>query len=354
MNEHIFFFFYIILIRLYIFPAQVIRNNSHFVFNQSINCTESLRKDILRKNMYYYKHDRGITQHICSQVTLLQNNFTYIGFKSYVLLNILRNKKLAITGDSLGLQFFIGLFSSLCHEDHIFSAGNGTTSSDVTDAAFTYYTKYNTTITWCRSPFLKDWQTIQWMSFCGNQVANSDYIVLAYGAWYKPFYASPYNDASLTYAENLEISLREFNTSLYTSRHAILAANPTVSLIYRTHPHVGNIDEMNWEREHCHRNATVCTVKGKSGVARHSSGRYWSNAKLLANWTIAQNIVLRQFVHHTDAILLDWYSLSLASFAYFNTLGVRTHSDSIHYCTEGLPRLASLLLQLALTDIDRQ
>ena len=331
--------------------AEVVKNNDslHYVFGESDNnCTESLRKDKLRKTESNFKHDSGLVQQICSQVYVLHNNTTLVGFKSSVLLNTLRNKRLAITGDSLGLQFFVGLFSSLCHEDHIFSAGNGIMSSHVNEAAYTHYMSYNTTIIWCKSPLLQDWQSKKWISFCGNKVAHSDYIVLAYGAWYKPFFTSPYDDASLTYSDNLEISLREFNKSLYTSRCAILKVNPSAYLIYRTHPHVGNLDEANWER--CHLNASVCGLKVKPDLPQHIDGKHWSNASLSANWTIAQNRVLGQFIHHTDAILLDWYSLSLASFAYFNTLGVRTHSDSIHYCSEGLPRLASLLLQLALTN----
>ena len=254
--------------------AEVFKNNDslHFVFGESDNnCTESLRNDKLRKTESNFKHDSGLIQQVCSQVYVLRNNHYLLGFKSSILLNTLRNKRLAITGDSLGLQFFVGLFSSLCHEDHIFSAGNGIMPSHVNEAAYTHYTSYNTTIIWCKSPFLLDWQSKKWMSFCGNQVAHSDYVVLAYGARYKPFFTSPYDDASLTYSDNLEISLREFNTSLYTSRCAILKVNPSVSLIYRTHPHVGNLDEANWER--CHLNASVCALKVKPDLPLHIDGK---------------------------------------------------------------------------------
>ena len=320
-----------------------------FLFNQTENCTESKQRDQLRKKDYKSQYDHGIMRHICSQVYVVDNeNKTLIAFQSSQLLNALKHKRLAVTGDSLGLQFFVGLLSSLAHEEHIFSSGNDTTKSNIKEAMYTHYIQYNTTIIWCLNAYMKKWDDKSWLTSCGNQLINSDFIVLAYGAWYKPFYTSPYKSDKLTYGENQVIGLREFNTSLYSSREAILMDNPHARLIYRTHPHIGNIDEVKWNR--CHFNRTLCNPKMKSDIPDHRDGRAWSYPHLSANWTIAQNKVLRQFVHHSpDAILLDWYHLSLTSFDYFNSLGVQTHSDSLHYCSEGLPRLASLLLQLALS-----
>lgn len=330
--------------------ASNIKNELHYVFSEADNCTEALRRDKLRKTDYVTAEDRGIIQHVCSQVFVLDAKHNALtGFKSSELLGSLRNRHFALTGDSLGRQFFVGLISSLSHEEHTFAVGN--TTLDVHDdhkAAFTFYVQYNTTIIWCRNDFITHLDDKSWLNLCGNRLMNSDYIVLSYGAWYKPMHWPPYNNPALTYKENQAIALREYNRTLYASRETILAVNPRAQLIYRTHPHVGGVDEANWNR--CNSNQTLCTLDIKSDIPSYWDGWAWSQVKLSANWTIAQNKVLHQFVHHiADAILLDWFHLSLASFAYFNHLGVPTHTDALHYCSEGLPRLASLLLQLALT-----
>ena len=337
--------FYLSLLRLV--GASNIKSDPHFLFSEVDDCTEAMRRDQLRKNDSAFNYDGGIIQHICSQVYVLDaKNNALVGFKSSALLSSLRNRNLAITGDSLGRQFFVGLISSLSHEEHTFEAGNHDISN-IENAAFSYYTQYNTTLIWCFGPYIPSWDDPLWLGLCGERLLKSNYIALVYGAWYKPMLLDPYNNASLTYTQNQEIALREYNKSLYPTREAILKRNPHAQLIYRTHPHAGNIDEMNWDR--CQRNQTLCTLKIKSDIPEYTDGWAWSQLNLSASWTIAQNKVLRSFIHNNDAILLEWHHLSMASLVYFNHLRVQTHYDSLHYCSEGLPRLASLLLQLALT-----
>ena len=47
----------------------------------------------------------------------------------------------------------------------------------------------------------------EWRSFCGDRVIYSNYIVLAYAAWYKPGFMSPYNSSIYTYKENQMIGM---------------------------------------------------------------------------------------------------------------------------------------------------
>ena len=337
--------FYLFLFQLS--GASNIKSDFRFLFSEADDCTEAMRRDQLRKNDSAFNYDAGIIHHICSQVYVLDaKNNALVGFKSSALLSSLRNRNLAITGDSLGLQFFVGLISSLSHEQHTFDAGDNDILN-VDKAAFSHYPQYNSTIIWCHRTYVPSWDHSQWLALCGERFLKSDYIALVYGTWYKPMLLDPYNNPALTYTQNQDIALREYNKSLYSTREAILQVNPTAQLIYRTHPHAGNIDELNWYR--CQRNQTLCTLKIKSDVPEYTDGWAWSQLSNSASWTVAQNKVLRSFVHNNDAILLDWHHLSMASLVYFNHLGVQTHYDSLHYCSEGLPRLASLLLQQALT-----
>ena len=200
------FAFYFLLGRLS--EASNIKSDFRFLFSEADDCTEATRRDQLRKNDSEFNYDAGFIQHICSEVYILDaKNNALIGFKSSALLSSLRNKNLAITGDSLGLQFFVGLISSLSHEDHIFDAGNHDISS-VDKAAFSYYPQYNTTIIWCHRTYVPSWDHPQWLALCGDRFLKSDYIALVYGTWYKPMLLDPYNNPALTYTQNQEIALR--------------------------------------------------------------------------------------------------------------------------------------------------
>ena len=64
-------------------------------------------------------------------------------------------------------------------------------------------------------------------------------------------------------------------------------------------------------------------------------------------WVVQYNAILTEVAKEYGDVLLDWNTLSHKYVDHFNfaETGLYTHSDAMHYCAGGLPRVASLLLQ---------
>jgi hypothetical protein len=76
-------------------------------------------------------------------------------------------------------------------------------------------------------------------------------------------------------------------------------------------------------------------------------GQLWGNSSAEEPWVKSHNDIFTQVAKAYNDSILDWHTLShqyLDSLVH-STSGLHAHSDAIHYCAGGFPRLASLLLQ---------
>ena len=134
-----------------------------------------------------------------------------------------------------------------------------------------------------------------------------------------------------------------YNKSLYHTRHVILTNNPKAKIIYRIHPHTGNIDEKNYEKgQNYDPRYNTGTIPGKPEfIGDHRDGAYWDDKQKSANWTIAYNSVLRNFMKsHNSDLSLDWYRLSIEAIEYYNMVkrkkDVRVNNNTLSTYTTSI------------------
>ena len=87
--------------------------------------------------------------------------------------------------------------------------------------------------------------------------------------------------------------------------------------------HTGNIDEKNYEKgQNYDPRYNTGTIPGKPEfIGDHRDGAYWDDINKSANWTIAYNSVLRNFMKsHNSDLSLDWYRFSMEAIEYYNTV----------------------------------
>jgi hypothetical protein len=63
---------------------------------------------------------------------------------------------------------------------------------------------------------------------------KSDFIVLAFGAWYKPYFAI-HSGASLV--SNMELNAKELSSAAIKMREYIALTNKKAKVFWRLHPH---------------------------------------------------------------------------------------------------------------------
>ncbi len=73
-------------------------------------------------------------------------------------------------------------------------------------------------------------------SYCGHHTFNSDIVIIAVGAFFKPFYLS--KDAS-SYEKDLESKSKLLFANSKTYREALKRHSKKVRVIWRLFPHVG-------------------------------------------------------------------------------------------------------------------
>ena len=97
------------------------------------DCELYIKKHTIRRQENVYQYDCHNTYQMCTKLSIIKNNDNNNNtqqsqietheFKSSTFLSLLRNKNISIIGDSLGLQLFVGLITSLALEPHVFKKG---------------------------------------------------------------------------------------------------------------------------------------------------------------------------------------------------------------------------------------
>ena len=306
-------------------------------------------------------------------------------FSKHALLTHLRNKTLAIMGDSLGLQLFYSLDASLMSER---SSINLTLSRPKNqyhlDRGVANYEHYNASLHYYQAPTHR--QAISLV--LSGSLLHIDILLITIGAWYKPgFQHSP---------RNLTAATERYDFAVHTLRAAItkqqqhrkkqqqpqpLSENtdttsassllPCQSLrvLWQLNAHMGPIDDDRYKH-----------------LAKHNDGAFWDQFPIEAEWVPIFNTVLRKVSrehsdtvldtytiskqllrHKKDAVLADHWSKNHQSFSVFNAGGaasegnissssssssplsistsLKVHADSLHYCQGGVFRAVALLLQ---------
>ena len=306
---------------------------------------------------YTYKLIDSTSSYVpnCKGMNLLRHHFqptnNGMKFDAHKFLSLLSNKRLAVIGDSVGLQLFQAIENALvCEETFRFDGNNNVTRVRYHGrwtyparlhhlAAIRDYHKYNARILFCIDNFLDVQRYIHsnphhegMYGFCGNDTVMSDYIIIAIGAHYKPLY---YNKTA-NYYEDLENSAHLLYTHGYEFRTHVAQYHPDAVIIWRLIPHSGNHDELVYKSE---------VNKTNYDKRLHWNGHAWMNTKEDAIWVSKYNAVISKLAMLYNDVILDWYTLSHVALDYFRQLKTPLHSDSVHYCADGLPRLSMALLQ---------
>lgn len=144
-------------------------------------------------------------------------------FDAVSFLSSLRNKRLAIYGDSLSRQHFNGLIAATFAYQHTLLTGR----EEMDKVLYShYYPSTNTTISYCEDGFgdrLVQYvmEGIQSVQFCIEPMLHSDILVIGIAAWYKPFFrVSP--SAEPDYMLNLNKSSLAFRNDMKRIRNAIM------------------------------------------------------------------------------------------------------------------------------------
>jgi hypothetical protein len=219
-------------------------------------------------------------------------------------------------------------------------------------AAVRYYKAFNVTLLFCNDaklvtltseePFFNAVNDPR--KFCGERAIQSDIVIMAVGAWYKP---NLYDIQSIgDYRKLLQRMSKKFLKDISVARAKIAEVNPNAHIIWRNNPHVGRIDELNAMGLN---NPKVC-CPWKTSINRdccysHGDGLLWTNKSLSAEWVYRLNKVIDVVSNSYKDPILDWYTLSLQYIDTFAPLKVRCHTDSLHWCAGGLDRAANLLVQ---------
>lgn len=295
-------------------------------------------------------------------------------FDSNFFLSLLRNKQVAIMGDSLGRQLYHALDTDLAEFQSYGHNGNGTHTSyfyhcnphkkpkplcgilepkpNKYYAAIRKYDAFNTTLLFCNDAKLVTLISDEPFTnavndprcFCGERAIHSDVVIMAVGAWYKPITINMHSIEQ--YRAVLQRMAIKFRHDITTARNHIAQRSPQSLIIWRNNPQVGRIDELNSMGMN---NPKIC-CPWKTSINRdccysHGDGLLWTNKSLSAEWVYRLNKVLEGVAQRFHDPVLDWYTLSLQFIDTFSPQRVRCHTDSLHWCAGGLERAANLLLQ---------
>eukprot|EP01034_Spumella_vulgaris_P024868 gene24868-31257_t len=172
-----------------------------------------------------------------------------------------------------------------------------------------------------------------------NLLPATDLLIVAIGAWYKPLFIHRFQN-DIDYNKSYSLSIDEMNSTQHTTREYVLKnINPQAKFIWRLQPHAGNLDEIKYFNESL-----------LDGTMTHDNGSAWSDTSRLASWVTPYNRVISSVASQYNDSVVDWFTLSMQYITHFNSLGVSTHADSLHWCPASLPRGGNLLLQDAVRE----
>lgn len=280
-------------------------------------------------------------------------------FSSTHFLSLLRNKTLGLIGDSTGLQMFQALMNAVrCLETNPDSANGVATQYRLATgrkaktngnhllASVRKYDSYGSQIIWCSDSQFTSLIDKPSFEFCGRQAVMSDIVVIAAGAWFKPFFHDP---KSTDWYRSLEENMVFFNNTIHTFRSTIQGLNPTARVVWRDFPHVGNHDERVYNHS---LNGSYYNPKW------HFHGWLWGDSVEEASWVPRVNALFRSIADAYGDEMLPWHELShrLLSKEGVNKHHLdeqnrpqQFHADAVHWCAGGLPHYANLLLEDLMT-----
>jgi hypothetical protein len=82
---------------------------------------------------------------------------------------------------------------------------------------------------------------------------------------------------------------------------------------------------------------------------RHFAGRLWWNSTEEATWVSYYNAHFREIAKLYGDVVMPFYDASHTVLDYFTEKDA-VHSDAIHYCSGGLPRMANIVLHDTIED----
>lgn len=255
-------------------------------------------------------------------------------------LSALENKRLAIVGDSIGYHFYnaIHVFLKpfeipLSEEDEKRYKGNMRKKK--------HYPK-NVTIYWCKDALANEFyvpNTYVYNACDGHEfISQSDYIILAFGTWYKPKFIKKEN-APTDFMLNMMHNEKVVYNLVAKMRESIIQINSKIKFLWRLQPHIGNIDEYKDK---------VFGFRNRSSSS-HNDGLYWTDSSRDSVWVRRFNDVIRYQATHFNDVILDWHGLSYMYMDYF-IKKTPVHFDSLHYCLAGVPRGGLLQLLAVLIE----
>ena len=273
-------------------------------------------------------------------------------FDAKHFLSLLRNKRLAVIGDSLALQNFQALEQELLCEETSRRNGNGTVDHVTLltpegkpwksrsyfphiIAGVRYYGTYDTTISWCVDQRLSSTTSKVFFDFCGKNAIMSDVILIGIGAHYKPLYI---NHTETDYYGSMYRSSDYLVNCIYPFRELVKKLNPNAIVMWRDYSHVGNHDELM-------HNATEMGVP--MDPKRRNNGALWKHSGEEATWVSFYNKQFRKIADLYGDVYVEFNNVSHVVLDFF--LDKHTvHADALHYCSAGLPRMANILIEDAL------
>jgi hypothetical protein len=300
---------------------------------------------------------------VCNGLTaqLLNATMTHKGesaFRVDKFLSLLRGKSIGIIGDSIALQMYQDLRASLVCEESYSHEGNGVVTTYKYNAykwpgpnhdvgGIRRYGKYNASMYFCYDPLMELQKHQFRYEFCGVPCLRSDIIVFGIGHWFKPWLNNglyrQYNNYSDLIAKTSESNIASLTTAMNYALNQSKLHNPKAHIIWRLIPHLGNIDEVNFDS------------RGKDPISMmHHNGSFWRDVAAEPAWAKLYNQVIISFAQQHNHSVLDWYTASHLAIEYYKSIGLSTHIDSQHYCSGGFPYLANALLQNALIKLLHQ
>lgn len=356
------------------------KNISHWSYEFQTGCVGSLEETLERiKSRATYHCDREVAASLLSftlQSRISDGSGRSRVFDARAFLSLLRDRALTVLGDSLAQQLFhaieidLAALENTSRSVHLTGRQFGLRFNPVSLlASVRHYTAFNATLKYCKDDLLQEYHKSplpivlsrsiskgdvsahkQQYLYCGKRALSGsdpiprqssrseanlgsrdrkrDILVVAVGAWFKPYFQFAHRN--LSYSENLSYYKEALRKKVRAMRITIQHRYAGMHVVWRLHPHAGNIDEAN---------------RLSSGtVASHHDGLHWSNTSLEAHWVSEYNQMFRELAYDFKDSLLDWHRLSWLYIDHFSARGVPTHRDSLHWCAEGLPRGGNLLL----------
>jgi hypothetical protein len=316
-----------------------------------------------------------------SDTKVAGNRLCETAFNPESFLSLLRGKSIGVYGDSLARQLFNGIIANvmLPHQTAFYR----------NDRIYInhYFEHHDVNISYCEDGFGAMAAQYQdgmnrgksdggrEFSICLKPMIESvDFLIVGVAAWFKPYfsvgkhvesdfykngvrsammyaermtkvrefvknYPYPLSSSSSSSSLSSSLALSPFNSSISsTEQQAPPVSRTPPKVIWRLSPHASNCDEVNYLNP---------SSDGKDSYD-HWNGEYWTlnYTRNNALWVPKYNQILRNISHTYHDRVLDWFSLSMVYMEKHLSFGVSktVHSDSLHYCLEGLPLATNLLL----------